>query len=103
VNSTSPFKGKLDAALAINNNLQKDAALAAVAKEAAVGGDAEVTKAALHKISNNLTRDQAACECAVKLAKGGKSAEGTEVAKTIDNNLMRDATLSKLATGQFGE
>ena len=101
--ANSPFRAKLDAAVAIRNSFEKDNALVAVAREAAAGGDADVVKEALDEMASSFTKDNSAAECALKLAKGGKGAEAAEVAKTIRSSFARDATLSKLAKGEFGD
>ena len=103
VNPASPFKGKLDAAIAINEAFSRDTALVSVAKEAAAGGDADVTRAALRHIGESFTRDQAAAAAALKLGKAGKSVEATQVAKSIGESFLRDSTLSRLAKSEYGE
>jgi hypothetical protein len=99
----SPFRDRLDAAVAIQNSFEKDNALVAVAKEAAAGGDTGVANDALDKIANSFTKDNTAAECALKLAKAGKGAEATKVAQKISNSFTRDATLAKLAKGATGD
>ncbi len=97
----SPYKPKLDAALAISNTFERDAALARVATEAAGDGDVPVVKKALREMHNSFEIDKAAEVCALRLAKNGKGHEANEVAGMIHSTFQKDAVLSKLAKGEF--
>src|SRR5205807_984618 len=100
VPDTSPFRGKLDAALAISDSHAKNGALAKVALEAAADGETAVVKKALSKISDSFTKNSTASVCAITLAGAGKSVEATEVAKSITDSFTRDSTLSKIASAK---
>jgi hypothetical protein len=102
VSPNSPFRAKLDAALAINSSFERDKALVAVANDAAAGADADAVREALEGINSGFTKDSTAAECALKLAKVGKAAEATEIAKKINSSHTRDVTLAKLARGDTG-
>jgi predicted Ser/Thr protein kinase len=88
---------RLDAAATIINNDERAAALATVAKDAAMSEQAQIVKAALRQISLSAVHDQAALDSARLLSKHGLRREAIEIAKTIMNGSMRDQALSELA------
>src|SRR5947208_5321627 len=65
---SAPLQGRLDAAMAITDLNKRDAALAAVAIDAAAGGDDEIAAKATGKMSNLNERDNAMATAALKLA-----------------------------------
>ena len=85
---------QLEAALAIQNPIQRDEALGAVAQTAADAGNAMNAVAA---IMNPIAKDEIAAQSAGKLAKAGKGAEATAIAKIIQNPIKRDKTLLDLS------
>jgi hypothetical protein len=99
----SKFDGRIDAALAIFDFRAKDAALAAVAKEAASEGDVEAVKRCVDRIQDFGTHDAAAQAAAMNLAKAGKPQAATDVAKSIRDFGRKDQTLSALARGDYGK
>lgn len=88
-----PPADQLASALAIQNPVQRDDALAAVAKAAAKAGDGGVALAAVVAIANPILKDETAATAATTLAKLGKGAEATDLAKLIQNPVKRDETL----------
>jgi serine/threonine-protein kinase len=99
---SSPYKGKLDAALAIRDIDQRDAILAKIAVEAAATADVTVVMNALGEIRFIVLRDKTAATCALRLAKNGRNAKATQIAKGIRDLLLRDDVLGKLAKGELG-
>lgn len=94
-----PFRGKLEAALAISDINTRDTALANLAAEAAAARETEVVTRALAKISDLDTKDKSASTCVDILVQAGESHEATEVAKTIKGTSARDAALKRVAEG----
>jgi predicted Ser/Thr protein kinase len=88
---------RLEAATEINNIVNKDRALAAIAVDAGKAGEMAVIQNALQQISNPVTKDQAAGEVARLLAKRGQRKQAVEIAKSIDNLVTKDRVLSELA------
>jgi hypothetical protein len=97
--ATVDFKARLDAAKGITFANERDQALAAVAKDAARGGEASVTKQAVANIMFTTAKDETAADCALKLAAAGQGAAANDVARMITFTTVRDATLKKLAAG----
>ncbi len=93
------YMDRYEAANAISNSTTKDEALAAVAVDAAKGGDGEVVKKSVQSISNSAANDTAASTAAVALANVGKGKEAREVAQMIHNSAKKDDTLAKIAKG----
>jgi hypothetical protein len=88
---------RLDAALTISDNIERDAAMAKLARGAADAGAVEVVKSALREIRSVTERDQAAFDSARRLSKLGLRKQAVDIAKTISSNTMRDMALSELA------
>jgi len=101
--NATPFPGhlavsaQLEAALAIQNPIQRDDALSAVAQTAAEGGDGTVAMAAVVAIMNPQLKDDTAVLAAKGLANAGKGSEATGIAKIILNPILRDETLLDLS------
>jgi hypothetical protein len=93
-------KARLNAARAISDMSQRDAALAQVAVDAGAGGDATVAGEAVGGMSDMLRRDAAIEQAALALSKAGRRADATELAKRISDLGHRDAALAKLAKGE---
>ena len=88
---------QLEAALAIQNPIQRDEALGAVAQTAADAGNGGIAMNAVAAIKNPIAKDEIAAQSAGKLAKAGKGAEATAIAKIIQNPIKRDKTLLDLS------
>jgi hypothetical protein len=91
--------GRLEAAMAIGSNNNRDTALADLARDAARAGDADITKRAIGAIRTDNLRDTTAAAAAVLLSSAGKLADATSVAKLIRTDNLRDQTLAKVAMG----
>jgi hypothetical protein len=99
--NSSALAARLQAAKAITFTNERDAALGAVARDAAALGDGEITKAAIAGMTFVNEKDKAASDSALKLAAANQHAAATEVAKMITFTNLRDITLKKLATGNL--
>jgi predicted Ser/Thr protein kinase len=88
---------RLEAATAMSGTSEKDASLAAVAKDAAIAGETELVKQALRRIGSTEIRDESAYATAVALAKRGLRKPAIDIAKTIASNETRDRALAELA------
>jgi hypothetical protein len=97
VSPESKFASRLEAALAISFQDQRDQTLATLAKDAAEAGDEEVVKEAVKNIRFVDLRDRTAADCAMALQKAGKQAASVTLAKTISFIDLRDRVLSDLA------
>jgi hypothetical protein len=96
---TAPIaiSSQLEAAMAIQNPIQRDEALSAVAQTAADAGDGGIAMKAAAAIANPIVKDDTAAVSAKKLAKFGKGTEATAIAKIIQNPIKRDKALLDLA------
>lgn len=99
----TPYRGKLDAAVAIRDDSKRDEALAAVSQSAAEAGEADVVLAAVREIRDENASDRAAATAAGILSELGKAKEATEVANRIRDTNKRDATLLLIAKGKTAE
>ena len=88
---------RLEAASSINNIIEKDKPLAAIATDAAKAGEVEIAKQALAQMFGLMKRDETANKSALLLAKCGLRKQAIEMAKEISNFTIRDRTLSELA------
>ncbi|HEU5122717.1 MAG TPA: protein kinase [Verrucomicrobiae bacterium] len=95
--SRAELSARLEAAKGIFGFSQKDSAMAAVARDAAAAGEAEIVKQALGQITGFSNRDDAARIAARRLAQNGHRTEALEIARTITAFSTRDATLRELA------
>jgi hypothetical protein len=92
-------QAQLEAALALGDAAQRDAALAKVAHQAAVAGAGDVARTAVGKISDSGTRDAAAQAAAFALLEAGMPAAAKEVANLIEDGPMREDVLALMAKG----
>ncbi|NOS72387.1 MAG: protein kinase [Verrucomicrobia bacterium] len=88
---------RLEAAANISGTVEKDAALANLARDAAKSGKAELVGEILEQIGGNFERDQAALESVRLLAQRGMRKPAIEIAKSITSTTIRDMALSELA------
>jgi hypothetical protein len=95
--SPQDLRTRFDAAQAIDNFVSRDAALAAVVKDAASEGDADLVHQALDAIAAFTKRDEATAEAARLLKSRGQRTEAIEIAKTMNNWTVRDQVLADLA------
>jgi tRNA A-37 threonylcarbamoyl transferase component Bud32 len=87
---------RLEAALTIRFQTDKDEALAKVAGEAAEAGFDKLVMKGIAAIGP-LNKDDAATDCAARLSKGGHKKAALKVAQMIGNFFKRDAALKKVA------
>lgn len=92
------LRARFEAANGISNFMEKDAAMASIARHAAAAGDVEMTRQSLAAISSFMTRDEAAASAALTLSNLGRRAQALEIANGISAFTKRDETLAKLAT-----
>jgi len=95
--SPQELAARYEAANAISAFDKRDAALAALAKDAAASGDSTLVKKVIGKISMFTARDDAAYESAMIIARVGRRPDAIEVAKMITSFTKRDAALRELA------
>ena len=88
---------RLQAALQINSSSDRDAALKAVALDAAGLGTDDIAKRATGGIMASRLRDETASDCALALARAHKMAAAKDMAQMINASSLRDSTLKKLA------
>ncbi len=88
---------RLEAAANISGTVEKDAALAKLARDAAKSGKADMVGEILGQITGNSERDQAALESVRLLAQRGMRKPAIEIAKSITGTTIRDMALSELA------
>jgi hypothetical protein len=94
------LKGRLDAALSVNNISRRDQALKAIAEDAASAAETELVKQVLEKFNNLSLKDETAVACALKLSAAGQYQSAVEVAKMINNLSKRDEVLQRIAKGE---
>ena len=95
--SPQRLAARYEAARAITAIDKRDAAFAAVARDAATAGDLGLVNKALSQITMYDTRDKATYETAGTLARSGRRADAIDIAKTITSLPTRDAALRELA------
>ena len=93
------FSGRLEAAKAIFDSNKRDAALAALALDAAKVREGEIAKQAVGGIFSSSAKDEAGYNAAVALARGGKGKEAKAVADLIFSTTRKDAAMAKIAEG----
>lgn len=96
-------KAKLEAALAIQDDLKRNEALVTVASAAAEVGQTEVVMSAIREIRDDNASNRAAASAAIKLSELGKIQEATKVAKLIRDDNKRNDTLAQIAKGTGGK
>jgi hypothetical protein len=97
--AAAELQAKLNTALAVSDELQRDAALAYVVREAAAVGEVEVVKTALGRMGDRAAVDAAAKSAALALLEAGMPAQANEVAGLIEDGPTREDVLSRLAKG----
>lgn len=88
---------RLEAASNVNDVIERDSLLAAIAADAARAGDTEVIEKSLGQMINLTQRDTATRDAAIQLAKDGLRKQAIELAKGMSNFTARDRTLAELA------
>jgi len=88
---------RLQAAMQISSSSDRDAALRAVALDAAGLRTDDIAKRATGGIMASSLRDETASDCALALARAHKMAAAKEMAQMISATSVRDGTLKKLA------
>jgi hypothetical protein len=88
---------RLEAASTISASVEKDRALAIVARDAARAGEVELVQNSLEQMAASWARDGAARESALLLARRGLRKPAIEIAKSITSNPVRDQVLTELA------
>ena len=83
-----PLQAHLNAALAINDVSKRDAALQAVARQAAFNKNRAILQSALQGINNVTTRNAAAADCAYRLAQAGDVVGALTVRETDEMMLI---------------
>ncbi len=96
-NLAKDLKVRISAAAGMTSFMDKDAALAAIAQDAARAGDVEDTRTAVTKMTSFMSRDEAICASARLLAAGGRRADALELAKLITSFMTRDSLVAELA------
>ena len=95
--SREALSERLEAASSINNYIDKEQPLAAVAIDAAKAGEVEIVKKSIAQIYTRTKRDDTTHEAALLLAKRGLRKQAIELAKGIYDMATRNQTLSELA------
>jgi hypothetical protein len=88
---------RLEAASTISASVEKDRALAIVARDSAKAGEVELVQNSLEQMAASWARDGAARESALLLARRGLRKPAIEIAKSITSNPVRDQVLTELA------
>jgi hypothetical protein len=91
------LSARLEAALMIGSQTEKDKALGVVAADAAKAGEAEIVSNAIEQIGASSYRDQAALDSVRLLAKRGLRKEAIRIAQRISGTSTRDLALTELA------
>jgi hypothetical protein len=93
------LKGRLDAALAINDMNQRDAALKSVAQDAAEAAEGEIVKRAVYEIHDLPMMDKVAYACALRLVERGQAQAAADTAKLMRDASKQNEVLSRIAKG----
>jgi len=88
---------RLRAASTMTSNMERDEALAKVAKAAAAAGEGEIAKKAAQSMLINGIRDDTRRDCALELMKHGQRKQAIEIASGIMSSSIRNDTLAELA------
>jgi len=94
----SALKGRLLAALAIDEASMREEAVVTVALDAAQAGNVEALRAILPHIQSAETLEDLRGNCAINLAGAGKFEEAIQMAKMLKDADDRNKTLKKIAT-----
>ena len=97
--TSEQLKGRLTAALAINDVNQRDAALKSVAQDAAEAAQGEIVTRAVYEINYSVTVDEVAYACALKLLERGQAQAAADVAKLMRTTSKQNEVLSRIAKG----
>lgn len=96
---TTALAVRLEAAMQISGNEQRDAALQKVANDAAGARDAATVKKALDMIAGSENKDRTAEACALQLVRQNDPKSAGEIAQLISGTEARDRTLAAIAKG----
>jgi hypothetical protein len=88
---------RLEAALNVNSDSEKDEILSELAVSAAKSGELEILNKTLEQMANESNRDDATRRAALVLRRKDLRKPAIELAKRIGNGALRDQTLSELA------
>jgi len=97
VTTDADLKVRLSAAERISSFTERDATLAAIARDAARAANGDRAKQAVSRMTSFTERDQAALVAARELLKSGQRAAAVDLAQTITSFTQRDAALKELA------
>ena len=95
----SNFDARIDAAESMMNFMQQDAALSAIAIDAANEYDIEHTLKALSLINNFMTQDSTAEKCVTPFINENMIGEAKMIADQINNFMTKDRVLARIARG----
>jgi predicted Ser/Thr protein kinase len=95
--SVDALNERLDAASSMNDLVERDKPLTAVATDAAQAGEVEIAKRALGLLSDQPTRDEVTHEVVSLLAKRDLRRQAIEMAKGISDDTIRNQALAELA------
>lgn len=93
------LNGRLTAALAINDMNQRDAALKAVALDAAEAAQGEIVKRAVYEIHDATVMDGTTYACALKLVERGQTQAAADAAKLMHDATKANDILGRIAKG----
>ena len=93
------FDARIDAANSMMNFMQQDAALSAIAIDAANVYDIEHTLKALSLINNFMTQDSTAEKCVTPFINENMIGEAKMIADQINNFMTKDRVLARIARG----
>jgi hypothetical protein len=93
------FDARIDAAKSMMNFMQQDAALSAIAIDAANVYDIEHTLKALSLINNFMTHDETAEKCVTPFLNENMLPEARMIADKINNFMTKDRVLARIAQG----
>jgi hypothetical protein len=98
--TSDKFKGRLTAALAINDTSQRNDALKSVAQDAAEAAEGEIVKRAIYEINDSAMLDNVAYTCALKLVERGQAQAAADTAKLMHDTSRQNEVLSQIAKGK---
>jgi Protein kinase domain/HlyD family secretion protein len=92
------LEARLSAALAIMGMTERDSAMAALARDAAAAGEADLARSALQRISSMSARDEAVKDASLSLATQKRLPDALSLASTMQGMNERDTTLAGIAS-----
>jgi hypothetical protein len=95
----SETSGRLDAVLAMKEDVARHNALVKLAQDAAEAGAGDAVLRAIDAVDAGTARDNTCAICSEALARKGKTTAAKAVASQISNEVARNNTLSKIASG----